>query len=199
MDYEHFIGELIDLSDTAKVWIKSPPRHDTGNMVRIGEAHKTPEFIDWRHRLASGLTQMVDRGYSLPGKIDIYHRYFQALHAGASVQDNDEKFIDDLRQTKIEIDYVIHQYRKHGEPPKYEDKSASADRAPPDKHTAGWLIDNVPAGWWWGIIVAFTMIGAGIFSAGMWVGGLFADDAATEEISAPVETGGSVDPDGKTD
>lgn len=108
MKYNEFIAELERLIS------------DGRGILRAGVTHKDPAFRKWRHEAESIVKAGRSRGFTIPGEFNSPHRQYLALWMGASTQDDIEALNADLKDSLVELEFIVEQYRKYGE-------SSSAD------------------------------------------------------------------------
>jgi hypothetical protein len=161
--YAAFIDELKPLIDQVKHFQPSDRRHDS-------QAFKT-----WQHKVSS-LCSRIDRSH-VDSTCGLDHRQFRVMSYGTKTSLQEMTAFDrDMRDTITELEHIVQQYEKYGEPMmkntaaaramKPADVVAQASRAqepvlvkPPEVEwpshlTMKWLWEHMPA------------------SAYAWVGGL---------------------------
>lgn len=177
-DYEAFIDELKPLIEQTESFGTADRRQDS------------EVFRAWRHRVSS-LTTRISRTH-VDSDTNLEHRQFLVLSFGSvSANEQLKAFNRDLTDTLVELNHIVEQHTKFGEPKlrpgadrKAESRATgSALRAAPseaqldkpavpewpakEKLTLHWLFKHMPASAW----VWLTLFVGGAFTLGVTVGG----------------------------
>jgi len=102
-DYAAFIAELRELIERARHFRKEVERYDT------------PTFRAWKHTL-SDLLYRAQRLHRRPINTRFHDREFRLLAHTASEDDDALIFHRELTDTLIELDLVVQNYDKYGDP-----------------------------------------------------------------------------------
>lgn len=109
--------------------------------------HLDPAFRRWRHEVETCLSQALSAGFEVPGIVRVHTRRFGVSDR---IIDDDEQFAmyqREMDDTVIELETIISNYQKFGEP----EKRNSVDLKPrewPAKITLAWLFHNAPLSLW---------------------------------------------------
>jgi hypothetical protein len=192
LDYKAFIDELRRLIGEGKPYLTSP---DTAT-------------YDWLQRWRTEIQRLLGRiekmGYDHDCGIE--YRLFEAQQTytfDPRPKDHLAAFRQDMRDTLIELELLVAEYDKHGDPhappaPPSEAATSigtppSADPLPlklPEKITIAWLRDHVPVGWLWSTVLGAIAVFAAGFTTGAWLKPWWELRFATrnhQDLSAPLK------------
>jgi hypothetical protein len=174
MNYDEFIGELRELIRQGNA------------MVEDGVAsHEHPAFRAWRHTAQSLVANVRAQGYALPGSFKSHERTYRAPWVHAGRVDDGDRFRRDMNDSLIELEYLVEQFDRYGEPGPAQSlvkqagsvaqprvsKQATATTNPhagisSEKITLAWMRDHIPFSFW----VAAIALLATVFAAGFLAG-----------------------------
>jgi len=145
VEYSDLIVELRQLVD----------RGDA--LLRENVTHEAPRFRKWRHEAESVVGSATGSGLTLPGEFRSSRRVYRAMWSGAAENDDIAALRDELRDSLIELRFIIDQYDKYGAPkaPKSSARTL-VSLAVPERVTLAWLARNVSVGQW--VTVAFFVL-----------------------------------------
>jgi hypothetical protein len=150
--YQDFIGELRQYIDEAR------------RLLVAGVTHEDPGFRSWRHRSESLVREAAAHGYRLPGKYNSSERHYADFY-DYSPKGMVHALAKDLKDSEIELIFLVEQFDKYGVPPLAPALAANSPALQlPDKMTLSWLFHNVPMTYWLatlGAVLAIFLFGVG--------------------------------------
>ena len=135
--YRAFIDELVPLTEKART------------LRGAEELHEDSAFRKWRNKITRLLDQVVHQDYLITCQIK--HRGFGNL-LYATYEACKASYQGEIDDTINELEFIIDNYRKHGEPPKGGVSKQSLQFEWPEKITLAWLFRHVPWTFWTGLI-----------------------------------------------
>lgn len=156
MRYDDFIAEVRELISEAEF------------VHVLSVDHQDGSFREWRHKAESLVAEATAQGYRLPGPFKSASRSYMARWSGATQSDDVKALEKDLRDSMIELRYLVSSFEKFG-PPALQlavtqaSSLAAVELAVPERVTVVWLARHVPIGLWLtagGILVAAFLLGA---------------------------------------
>ena len=135
--YRAFIDELVPLTEEART------------LRDAKEFHQDPAFRKWRNKVTRLLDQVVHQDYLITCQIKrrSFGNLTYATHDACKASYQQE--IDD---TINELEFIIENYRKHGEPPKGGETKQPSQLEWPAKITLAWLFSHAPWTFWTGLV-----------------------------------------------
>lgn len=157
-DYKSFIEEITILVDEAK------------NFQIADRHYQSESFRKWKHKTADLINQIGRQRYSINSNLQM-----RQFHAGGysllSESEQQEIFNRDLADSINELNLVIEQYQKYGDPRATKKSSETITTTIkiqiPEKVTLRWLIDNLPIKvwlWFGGLLFTSAALGFGLRS-----------------------------------
>lgn len=170
-DYAAFIGELRALRDS---FSNPPSNHRTRDSL---------EFKLWRHQVSDLIDRIEAKGYDINCRIS--DRQFRVMsYASISPREQQAAFDKAHAETMIEINTIISNFEKYGDPKATPPAPAIAPSPPPGhapkqplewnkEATFMWYLKNTPVATLWAFgVVVFGLIGGallvGIFIEKRW-------------------------------
>jgi hypothetical protein len=159
-DYAAFIEELRVLRDS---YADPPSNHRTYDSL---------EFKQWRHRLSDLIDRIEAKGYEI--NCGIGHRQFRVMsYASISSREQQAVFSKAHAETMIELNTIISNFEKYGDPNLTPAVPALTPSHPPESTTVkplewnkeatlSWYVKNTPVATLWGFVavVFFMLVGA---------------------------------------
>lgn len=164
-DYAAFINELTVLRDS---FANPPLNHRT---------HDSLEFKQWRHQIGDLIERIESRGYDINCRIG--QRRFRVMSYGAISPRELQKAFDNAHaETMIELNTIISNFEKYGDPRATSPATALEPSIPSDfaqkkplewkkDATLLWYFNNTPIGTLWGFGVVFASLILGAFFLGI--------------------------------
>jgi len=154
MKYKDFIDEIRLYLEKAKV------------LINAEELNNDQDFRKWRHNLTDLIDRIEILGYQINTSIKL--RYFNNIGLYSTLDDKRKAFNRDIQDTIIELEAIISNFDKFGDPikQKSEQKSSESPLNWPQKITLSWLFKHAPLGLW-AKVVSFLVI---VFILGITVG-----------------------------
>ena len=131
--YRAFIDELVPLTEKART------------LRGAEELHEDSAFRKWRNKITRLLDQVVHQGYLITCQIK--RRGFGNL-SDATYEACKASYQQEIDDTINELEFIIDNYRKHGEPPKGGVSKQSLQLEWPEKITLAWLFRHMPLSYW---------------------------------------------------
>ena len=164
-NYAAFIKELTDLRDS---FANPPLNHRT---------HESIEFKQWRHQVSDLIERIESKGYDINCRIG--QRRFRVMSYGSiSRRELQEAFDNAHAETMIELNTIINNFEKYGDPkarssvpvldplifPDFEKKKPLEWKK---EATLMWYFNNTPAVTMWGFGVVIVSLILGAFLLGI--------------------------------
>lgn len=137
------------------------------SLIGSSMTHENPQFRKWRHEVQSLVDEAKAAGFRVPGDFNSNRRAYRALWIGADTEDNLKEFRRELNDSIVELEFIVQQYRKYGDPkPVAVTPPATAPLSAPGQVSLAWLWQHVPVSLW---VVALALLLA-TFLAGVGIG-----------------------------
>lgn len=166
-DYTAFIDELSGLRES---FSNPPPNH---------RCHDSSAFKLWQHRVIDLIDRIEAQGYRINCGIRL-RRFRVTAYAPVSPAAQQKAFDRALAETTIELDTIISNFEKYGDP--RQPSPAPALAITPSREstpgqplewnkdaTFGWYLKHTPARTLWGFVVSVGGLVVGAFFSGMYV------------------------------
>jgi hypothetical protein len=164
-DYAAFINELSALRDS---YANPPPNHRT---------HDSLGFKQWRHQVSDLIERIQVKGYDINCRIG--GRQFRVMsYASISPREQQAAFDKAHTETMIELNTIISNFEKYGDPKATPPAPALGPSPHPDfapkrplewnkEATLSWYAKNTPAGTLWGFVAVVFGLIVGAFFLGI--------------------------------
>lgn len=164
-NYAAFINELTVLRDS---FANPPLNHRT---------HDSLEFKQWRHQVSDLIERIESTGYDINCRIG--QRRFRVMSYGSiTPREQQETFNNAHAETMIELNTIINNFEKYGDPKATSPVPALESSISPDfankkplqwekEATLMWYLNNTPAVTLWGFGVVFVSLVLGAFFLGI--------------------------------